>query len=133
MWARTGSAAVFDAITGPSRNVLEGALPRRGTAMTVDYDTPRNADIDEMGEDSLGHLNARRNVASSSAIDTDESESTESFELPDVDIPADELLLVRVLPKQSDEFTCSSCFLVHHRSRLAGDKGGRLICTECAA
>jgi hypothetical protein len=101
--------------------------------MTVDYDTPRNADIHEMPEDSLDDLKARRNVAPSSAIDTDESDSPESFELPDVDIPADELLLVRVLPKQPDEFTCSSCFLVHHRSRLASDEDGRLICTECVA
>ncbi|HWG93173.1 MAG TPA: DUF4193 family protein, partial [Mycobacteriales bacterium] len=31
-----------------------------------------------------------------------------------------------------DEFTCSSCFLVHHRSQLASEKDGRLICTECA-
>ena len=44
-----------------------------------------------------------------------------------------EELTVRVLPKQSDEFTCSSCFLVHHRSQLASDKGGRLVCRECAA
>jgi hypothetical protein len=98
--------------------------------MTVDYDKPRNADVDEMAEDSLDDLKARRNVAATSAIDADESDS---FELPDVDIAADELLLVRVLPKQKDEFTCSSCFLVHHRSQLASDKGGRLICTECAA
>ncbi|GAA2952337.1 hypothetical protein GCM10011428_85070 [Streptomyces violaceus] len=25
-----------------------------------------------------------------------------------------------MLPKQQDEFTCMSCFLVHHRSQLAG-------------
>jgi hypothetical protein len=100
--------------------------------MTVDYDKPRNADVDEMQEDSLDDLKARRNVAPA-AIDTDESDSPESFELPDLDISAaDELLLVRVLPKQRDEFTCSSCFLVHHRSRLASDKDGRLICSECA-
>ena len=101
--------------------------------MTVDYDKPRNADIDEPQEDSLDDLKARRNVAAASSIDADESDSPESFELPDVDILADELLLVRVLPKQPDEFTCSSCFLVHHRSRLASDKDGPLICTECAA
>jgi len=100
--------------------------------MTVDYDKPRNADIDEP-EDSLDDLKARRNVAQSPAIDTDESDSPESYELPDIDISADELLLMRVLPKQPDEFTCSSCFLVHHRSRLASDRHGRLICTECAA
>jgi hypothetical protein len=40
---------------------------------------------------------------------------------------------VRVIPKQADEFTCSSCFLVHHRSRLASEKDGRMICTDCAA
>src|ERR1700752_3712603 len=107
---------------------------RRGTAMTVDYDMPRKADIEGMPEDSLDELKARRNVEASSAIDTDESDSPDSFELPDVDIlPADELLLVRVLPKQPNEFTCSSCFLVHHLSRLASDQNGRMVCTECAA
>ena len=101
--------------------------------MTVDYDKPRNADIDDMPEASLDDPKARRNVAQSSAIDADESDSPESYALPDIDISADELLLMRVLPKQPDEFTCSSCFLVHHRCRLASDKDGRLICRECAA
>jgi hypothetical protein len=101
--------------------------------MTVDYDKPRNADVDEIPEDSLDDLKARRNVAESSTIDADESDSPEVFDLPDVDFSAEELLLVRVLPKQRDEFTCSSCFLVHHRSRLASDKNGRLICSECVA
>ena len=30
---------------------------------------------------------------------------------------------MRVVPKQADEFTCSSCFLVHHRNRLAHAEG----------
>jgi Domain of unknown function (DUF4193) len=101
--------------------------------MTVDYDKPRNVDVEDMPEDSLEDLKTRRAAAHSSEIDTDESDSPESFDLPDVDVSADELLLVRVLPKQKDEFTCSSCFLVHHRSQLASEKSGRLICTECAA
>ena len=101
--------------------------------MTVDYDTPRNTDTYETQDDSLDGLKARRNVALSSAIDTDESNSPEPLELPDIDIPADELLLVRVLPKQPNEFTCSSCFLVHPLSRLASDQNGRMVCTECAA
>ena len=33
-------------------------------------------------------------------------------------------------PKQEDEFTCMSCFLVHHRSQLADEK--KLICRDCA-
>jgi hypothetical protein len=38
-----------------------------------------------------------------------------------------------VLPKQEDEFTCSRCFLVQHRSRLAATKGDQLYCRDCAA
>ena len=30
-----------------------------------------------------------------------------------------------------DEFTCSSCFLVHHRSQLARETKGKLICRDC--
>ncbi|RZL75216.1 MAG: DUF4193 domain-containing protein, partial [Rhodococcus sp. (in: high G+C Gram-positive bacteria)] len=55
--------------------------------------------------------------------------TAESFELPGADLSGEEFT-VRVIPKQSDEFTCTSCFLVHHRSRLAD--GGQLICRDCA-
>ena len=44
-----------------------------------------------------------------------------------------EELSVRVLPRQADEFTCSRCFLVHHRSQLASNQGGQMVCRECAA
>jgi uncharacterized protein DUF4193 len=36
------------------------------------------------------------------------------------------------VPKQADEFTCSSCFLVHHSHRLARQVGDRMICADCA-
>ena len=49
---------------------------------------------------------------------------------PDADIA--EELTVRVIPRQANEFTCSSCFLVHHRSQLASEKKGVLICRDCA-
>ena len=42
-------------------------------------------------------------------------------------------LSVRVLPRQADEFTCMTCFLVHHRSQLAKEKNGQPICRDCAA
>jgi Domain of unknown function (DUF4193) len=102
--------------------------------MATDYDAPRRGDVDELGEDSLEELKARRAEAQSGSIDVDETELNESLELPGADLSnmSGEELTVRVLPKQSDEFTCSSCFLVHHRSQLASDKGGRLICRECA-
>ena len=98
--------------------------------MATDYDSPRKTD-DEMSEDSLEELKARRAEAQSSSVDVDETELAEALELPGADLSGEELT-VKVLPKQSDEFTCSSCFLVHHRSQLASDKGGRLICRECS-
>ena len=39
--------------------------------------------------------------------------------------------MVEVKPTQEDEFTCMSCFLVHHRSQLADAK--KMICRDCAA
>jgi hypothetical protein len=99
--------------------------------MATDYDTPRRSDVDDLGEDSLEELKARRAEAQSGTVDVDEAELNEGLELPGADLSGEELT-VKVLPKQVDEFTCSSCFLVHHRSQLASDKGGRLICRECA-
>ena len=76
--------------------------------------------MDELSEDSLEELKARRAEARSGSIDVDETELAESLELPGADLSSlsGEELTVRVLPKQDDEFTCSVCFLVHHRSRL---------------
>lgn len=104
------------------------------TKMATDYDAPRRGDVDELNEDSLEELKARRAEAQSGSIDVDETELAESLELPGADLSSvsGEELTVRVLPKQDDEFTCSSCFLVHHRSRLAREKNGQLICRDCA-
>jgi hypothetical protein len=99
--------------------------------MATDYDTPRKTD-DDLNEDSIEELKARRVDKSASSIDVDEAELAESLELPGADLSNEELS-VRVLPRQADEFTCSSCFLVHHRSQLAREDGALLICRECAA
>jgi hypothetical protein len=102
--------------------------------MATDYDAPRRGDVDELSEDSLEELKARRAEAQSGSIDVDEAELAESLELPGADLSglSGEELTVRVLPKQADEFTCSNCFLVHHRSRLAREKNGQPICRDCA-
>jgi len=100
--------------------------------MATDYDAPRRSETDELAEDSLDELKARRNEAQSGAVDVDESESAENFELPGADLSGEELT-VKVLPKKADEFTCASCFLVHHRSRLAEQRNGRMVCRDCAA
>jgi Domain of unknown function (DUF4193) len=98
--------------------------------MATDYDAPRRDEVD-LGEDSLEELKSRRVDAQSAIVDVDEAEVAESFELPGADL-ADEELSVRVLPMQADEFRCSRCFLVHHRSQLAVVRNGEMICRECA-
>ena len=98
--------------------------------MATDYDAPRRDEVD-LGEDSLEELKARRVDAQSAVVDVDETEVAESFELPGADL-ADEELTVKVIPMQADEFRCGRCFLVHHRSQLAVERNGDLICRECA-
>jgi hypothetical protein len=98
--------------------------------MATDYDAPRKTD-DELGEDSIEELKSRRVDKGASTVDVDEADLAESLELPGADLSGEELS-VRVLPRQADEFTCSSCFLVHHRSQLASEKGGTFICRDCA-
>ncbi|MDR2567231.1 MAG: DUF4193 domain-containing protein [Bifidobacteriaceae bacterium] len=99
--------------------------------MATDYDAPRKNDED-LGQDSLEELKARRAEKSAAVVDEDEADAAEGFELPGADLSNEELS-VRVLPKQADEFMCSSCFLVHHISQLSStDQDGSLICLECA-
>lgn len=100
--------------------------------MATDYDAPRRTDDSDINEDSLEELKARRAEAQSGSVDVDEVELAESLELPGADLSGEELT-VRVLPMQTDEFRCSSCFLVHHRSQLAHERNGQPVCTECAA
>jgi hypothetical protein len=95
--------------------------------MATDYDAPRVVESD--ADESLGSLAVRRDDAATAVLDVDD-DAVDSFELPDADLTGVELT-VRVLPKQADEFTCSSCFLVHHRHRLAGRNGEQLICADC--
>jgi uncharacterized protein DUF4193 len=94
---------------------------------TTDYDAPRRPLV-ELAEDSLEELKSRRAAARSAEIDEVDAEE---FELPGADL-SDEELTVPVVPMRADEFRCSRCFLVHHRSQLAGQRGGQDICRECS-
>ncbi len=95
--------------------------------MATDYDAPRKTD-DDVKDESIEELKARRGDRSSASVDVDETEMAENLELPGADL-SDKSLEVRVLPKQSDEFTCTECFLVHHVSQLADEKNR--ICSDC--
>lgn len=97
--------------------------------MATDYDAPRKTD--EESEDSIEELKNRRNDKNSGKVDEDEVEAAEAFELPGADLSHEELT-VRVLPRQSDEFTCGTCFLVKHRSQVAYTKDGVSYCIDCA-
>ncbi|MFC5370024.1 DUF4193 domain-containing protein [Arcanobacterium bovis] len=99
--------------------------------MATDYDAPRKQD-EELKADSLDELKARRSDHQSNSVDVDEAEAADGFELPGADLSNVELS-VAVIPAQEDEFTCSSCFLVHHRSQLAYEENGQPVCAECAS
>ncbi|NCD16430.1 MAG: DUF4193 domain-containing protein [Actinobacteria bacterium] len=98
--------------------------------MATDYDAPRKNEED-LNEDSIEELKARRAEKNAAVVDEDETEAAEGFELPGADLSGEELS-VRVLPRQADEFTCWKCFLVHHRSQLAYEEDGHPVCSECA-
>ncbi len=98
--------------------------------MATDYDTRRRAE-EEVSEDSIEELKTRR-VDNSAAPEEDEADFAEPIDLPGADLSHEELS-IRVLPRQADEFTCARCFLVHHRSQLASEKDGQMMCRDCMA
>jgi hypothetical protein len=96
----------------------------------TDYDAPRTKETDEVDE-SLDELaTRRRSQVDVATLDVDDGDAVDPIELPGADLSGEELS-VRVIPKQANEFTCSSCFLVQHHSRLAMKSGGRVICADC--
>lgn len=97
--------------------------------MAADADAPR-PDVAEQEAQSLEELQARtRDDSKSHAVEVDEAEAAESFELPGADLSGVELD-VEVIPEQADEFTCTTCFLVHHRTQLSDAQ--KMICRDCA-
>ncbi|WP_457205527.1 DUF4193 domain-containing protein [Nocardioides sp. P5_C9_2] len=98
--------------------------------MATDYDASRKTE-DEQKEESreARRLTSGEQDKTSGKIDEDETELAESYELPGADL-SHEVLSVEVTPKQNDEFTCTSCFLVQHESRRAAP--GVDVCRDCA-
>jgi hypothetical protein len=97
---------------------------------STDYDAARRPAVD-LGDDSLEELKARRSASQSPVLDVDEAEAAEGFELPGADLSGEELT-VAVVPMRNDEFRCSRCFLVRHRSQLANQRDGQYVCEECS-
>ncbi|BBZ41960.1 DUF4193 family protein [Mycobacterium conspicuum] len=91
-----------------------------------DYDARRVSDVETMDKSGLPDL-----APPSSGVIVDDDASETFFELPDADLSGEELV-VTVIPARADEFTCSSCHLVQHRSRLRSPDGASPICADCA-
>lgn len=96
--------------------------------MATDYDEPRLKD-GEQDHQSLEGLASQRG-AQTAILDLEEVDTAEGIDLPGADLSGEELL-IQVIPVQRDEFTCSSCFLVRHRTQKAREKAGLVYCTDC--
>jgi hypothetical protein len=96
----------------------------------IDYDAPRHTAAG-LEDDGAQEFSALSNVERSPRVDLDEAEAAENFDLPGADLSGEELT-VAVVPMQSDEFRCARCFLVQHRSQIAGHSNGQEICSECS-
>jgi len=102
-----------------------------GVTVATDYDKPRTSDdmTDSVSEPSLQALASQRSDAATNL--GDETDPVEALlDAPQSDLTGEELT-VPLVPRQNDEFTCTVCYLVHHRSQLADER--RIICDECAA
>jgi hypothetical protein len=91
-----------------------------------DYDARRVSDVETPDRSPLRELAPPR--SSVATVDDDANEAF--FDLPGADLSGEELS-VTVIPARADEFTCSSCHLVQHRSRLRSARGGPPICADC--
>jgi len=105
-------------------------------AVITDYDAPRRS-ILGVDTESLEALSAAAKTAARSPdVDLEEDDTAEGIDLPGADLSgadlSGEVLTMPVIPQRADEFTCTSCFLVQHRSRIAGHSAGRPDCLDCA-
>jgi hypothetical protein len=99
-------------------------------ATRSDYDTRRVSHAQDPDTSALRELAPTLPASSTTAADDDPNDVV-FFELPGADLSGEELS-VTVIPQRTDEFTCSSCFLVQHRSRLRRSSSGLPICADCA-
>lgn len=97
--------------------------------MATDYDAPRKSEDDS---ESIEALKERVPDKMSGTVGDEDADNPGGFELPGADLSDVELDVV-VLPPQADEFTCTSCFLVKHRSQVSEEGPYGFICRDCAA
>lgn len=94
-----------------------------------DYDARRVSDVETADGSALRELAPVLPGLATAVVD-DDPNGEPVFELPGADL-LDEELSMAVIPRQTDEFTCSSCHLVQHRSRLHSLRGEPPMCADC--
>ena len=99
--------------------------------MATDYDAPRKSETELADEQAETLAVTRAGQSTTTLADPDEANLGDDLELPGADLSG-EALVVLVMPVQSDEFTCGSCYLVHHTSQNAGTRNGQPVCADCA-
>jgi Domain of unknown function (DUF4193) len=102
----------------------------------VDYDVRRQNRTQESDDDSVQVIEAVRGDIHSEVIDVDEDDDTVSDEVvgllvADLSSRSAADPTVRVVPLQAGEFTCTRCFLIYSRSRLACSEHGQPVCRDC--
>ena len=102
----------------------------RTSHVATDYDEVRS-DVKETQENSLEALQSANAPDARSVVqELDEADGLDGAGVPGGEFIAEELI-VQVIPQATDEFTCSSCFLVRHRSQIARQTGAEVYCTDC--
>lgn len=98
--------------------------------MATDYDASRKTE-EELKEETqeARRLTSGEQDKTSGKLGDDENELADSFELPGADL-SHEVLSIEVTPRQADEFTCATCFLVQHMSRRSSPTAD--LCNDCA-
>jgi hypothetical protein len=99
-------------------------------ATASDYDARRVSDAETQDASPLRDLAPALPALSTTVVDEDPNDAL-FFELRGADLSSEELS-VTVIPQRADEFTCSSCFLVQHLSRLRRSSSGLPVCADCA-
>lgn len=99
--------------------------------MATDYDAPRTRG-DEPAHEPLEALETGKSAAMTALLDVEDSDTAEGIELPGADLSGEELI-VKVVPRQRDEFICMTCFMVAHRSQAARKTSDGVQCADCEA
>ena len=102
--------------------------------MTIDYDTPRVREETNAAADYLAQLDTRRTDAAAATLIIDDDSTTGLDDAVDLVRPGlfGDDPTFSVLAQQPDEFTCSRCFLVHHRSQRARVVQDKPVCRDCS-